>query len=962
MSRGFAKSFVEAVGPQVRADLRACNPAPGDCLRWVEPVSGCEHWFLVTKARAVDRGGRGFLNAALEEWAAQLAGMPPCTFNAPRLSAKRDGLDWDITKVTLSERLPAHVNLVIYCGDEAEVPGAAQPAARPARDVAASSAAVDRGWQRAGPVGVPLWSAPGAAVDTPAWLVFSLQEELALAELRAAFASEAHRVPITHRRDAGTGRSVTVGWLPDGTPLPLNERFPRTLAALEPLRQKLSPGGGYARVQLNLNYEAGWHRDVLNVGSSTLIVWGDYVSGGELETENGVYDVRGRALVFDGLTAHRVCAYAPATAQRYAIVLFRKASDCGEVPDEVDDDDLEALLPRGRDRTMHDLIRMGAREPRTDLSHAKVKPVADTTIRPETVLLAEATHEACTYLSNSYWAGQREMLERTGAPGWQTEAEQPPVRLTDAQFQQLLDANLYTAMEPRANEGWFELTPAWLVPDKRPELARFILHPVGTNDWADPPVTRPFPTAYHVVRDTLGAGVRRARTVDAKSYYFQFEAPRELSNTLRVWRDGVCYRFRRLPMGLKHAVAAGQAFFLWCAGVPDEHDWRVAGHPPIYIDGGVFVDERRYAEFAERINRARVVIGDDSGWTNEFEFIGCHVVLGDAGWWALRDRTRDKVAEPLELTLAGVLRKIGRILAALRLLALPWGLAPAMYRYAATLMVGAWWTRLRQPIAVPQGVQHELECVTRVIVAARRVWRPIPRTRAHVATDATIDGMGAVVIVAGTVFMFAMEWPTRVNSMPIAEMTAGQNGALLTMHVAGCEVAIQGYVDCIPAMRWLDRRLARAPNANARLAAGQEVAESAGAVAFYEHLGTSIHPADAPSRVWAPDERTWGWAPSDTSAETLLQRNDFACGQAAFANSEEMRGLMAACRGGVPERFVREPGPVPRMFLDPTSAATRRLLPRTGRLICWRHGCAEHVVRLLWSGETAPTRTQPASY
>lgn len=53
----------------------------------------------------------------------------------------------------------------------------------------------------------------------------------------------------------------------------------------------------------------------------------------------------------------------------------------------------------------------------------------------------------------------------------------------------------------------------------------------------------------------------QVRVVGAISYFWQFLCPSALRDALRVWFGGCLYRFLRLPMGLRYAVAAGQSPF-----------------------------------------------------------------------------------------------------------------------------------------------------------------------------------------------------------------------------------------------------------------------------------------------------------------------------------------------------------------------------------------------------------------
>jgi len=101
----------------------------------------------------------------------------------------------------------------------------------------------------------------------------------------------------------------------------------------------------FTSIQVNDNVVCAKHKDKGNVGTSYIVAFGDY-TGGELNVEGTLYDIRYKPLLFDG--SKQLHGTEPYVGSRYSIVFFTiqpKPSYIGSMPSlevfsVVDDDNV----------------------------------------------------------------------------------------------------------------------------------------------------------------------------------------------------------------------------------------------------------------------------------------------------------------------------------------------------------------------------------------------------------------------------------------------------------------------------------------------------------------------------------------------------------------------------------------------------------------------------------------------
>ena len=575
-----------------------------------------------------------------------------------------------------------------------------------------------------------------------------------------------------------------------------------------------------------------------------------------------------------------------------------------------------------------------------DTTHLELKPVAPTTVQEKVIREAARSHPAVRYLLNAYWLAVTRQCAR-----FSQESTLPTVRLTPQQMRTAeargLCASVVQESLPPASDAFHEFVRLWLVLDKTPGLGRLILHPRALNEYAPLPESFRFPSPFQIVRDVLGRTPAPARVVDARAYYWQFRAPPALRDALRFYYGGRLFTWQRLPMGLRHAVAAGQGFFLWMTGLPQNVDWGVPQSALVYIDGSLFVGLGSDATFRVRVQRGPVVLGEDGEWGYFPEYCGLafNIIRGQ---WGLKQSFLNKVLhDPAVTTGRAVLSVLGRIMAALRYLALPFALAPSVYRYASDLLRDTA-RDLDKVLPWDGNVVQEVERC-RGLVGFQRVWRPLPVETMALASDASLRGWGVVVVRAGIARAYVARWPTVQTSMPVCECAALVNGMLIAVHLAR-QTYLEMWGDCVPALTWVRRGLARSPLVNSWIARAVMTCECAGVALGLRWMSTLVMPADTPSRDGVPDGRTLAWRPVPRLPTDALRGPEWPLGLAGFAEPVEAHPVLQVIMPGwqppplaptVREGFHEE---FPAVWVDPAVMGLTPRPPEHARIVRWSLG------------------------
>ncbi len=220
-------------------------------------------------------------------------------------------------------------------------------------------------------------------------------------------------------------------------------------------------------------------------------------------------------------------------------------------------------------------------------------------------------------------------------------------------------------------------------------------------------------------------------------------------------------------MGLRHAVAAGQSFFLYLVGLPADTCWGDVHDILVYIDGAIFLADGADATFEERRAAADVYIGDDVSSSRPV-FAGLQLDMGD-GSFAIKASTQAKVAAlPANWTGRTVLAGAGRCLIALRYLGLPYAFAADAWRVSAAVMRRGV-VHLDAPQAVPDTWLRMVQQVA-ALCALRRVWRPLPGRDAALATDASLTGWAALLVIDGVAALYSARWRRPATSQAMRSM------------------------------------------------------------------------------------------------------------------------------------------------------------------------------------------------
>ena len=129
----------------------------------------------------------------------------------------------------------------------------------------------------------------------------------------------------TQRLNSGSGRSQSLGILARRNygvgESRNNDSHKEILCAAKELATIICPDLNWTTLAINKNYEAKPHRDKNNDGISCVVAFGDY-TGGELEADGALYDLRFKPLFFEASKiTHSV---KPITSgERFSIVFFR---------------------------------------------------------------------------------------------------------------------------------------------------------------------------------------------------------------------------------------------------------------------------------------------------------------------------------------------------------------------------------------------------------------------------------------------------------------------------------------------------------------------------------------------------------------------------------------------------------------------------------------------------------------
>lgn len=98
-----------------------------------------------------------------------------------------------------------------------------------------------------------------------------------------------------------------------------NKKYETVYNQLKKLIREIAPDFQYTSITVNKNFKCNPHKDRANKSPSLIIGLGDY-SGGELNIEGVKYDIKCRALIFNGsLLEHST---EPFTGTRYSIVYY----------------------------------------------------------------------------------------------------------------------------------------------------------------------------------------------------------------------------------------------------------------------------------------------------------------------------------------------------------------------------------------------------------------------------------------------------------------------------------------------------------------------------------------------------------------------------------------------------------------------------------------------------------------
>jgi len=98
-----------------------------------------------------------------------------------------------------------------------------------------------------------------------------------------------------------------------------NDKYPEVYNQLKKLIKEIAPDFEYNSITVNKNFRCLPHKDKANIKPSLIIGLGDY-TGGELNIENCLFDIKCNPLIFNGsLLEHST---EPFTGTRYSIVFY----------------------------------------------------------------------------------------------------------------------------------------------------------------------------------------------------------------------------------------------------------------------------------------------------------------------------------------------------------------------------------------------------------------------------------------------------------------------------------------------------------------------------------------------------------------------------------------------------------------------------------------------------------------
>ncbi len=175
-------------------------------------------------------------------------------------------------------------------------------------------------------------------------------------------------------------------------------------------------------------------------------------------------------------------------------------------------------------------------------------------------------------------------------------------------------------------------------------------------------------------------------------------------------------------------------------------------------------------------------------------------------------------------------------------------------------MVGDWCDRLDMPLPLPECVSREVDAVRAVAQHHRCLTRKPART-VFVAADSTLEGFGCILKVGDEYFAWASRFAHRQHTLPLCEFVGYANALLGALDFAPVAAILDA--DCMPALSWLRKRIARCAIVNRRVAYLNHLFEMASSVGTGRHLASEVHPADTLGRCGSVDSRARVWNPID---------------------------------------------------------------------------------------------------
>ena len=147
--------------------------------------------------------------------------------------------------------------------------------------------------------------------------------------------------------------------------------------------------------------------------------------------------------------------------------------------------------------------------------------------------------------------------------------------------------------------------------------------------------------------------------------------------------------------------------------------------------------------------------------------------------------------------------------------------------------------------------------------------------------------------------MYAARWSSVQTSMPVCEVAAAINGmTIATFHFRGR--TMERFGDCVPALSWMRRGLAKSPLVNMWLARATLASEMGYLLLCTRWISTHVNPSDEPSRGGLPDKRTLAWRPTPLTHDQIMHVPEWPLGLSTF---QDIPAGVERLRAALPEWY-----------------------------------------------------------